>query len=348
VVFTPFLLRRLAVPIATVILVEALGGSTQGVRFPPRLEGYLSRYVKLTDDERAQLSAGAPVTKLLDSDPSKEIVVFGGVWIKASITSYLAAVRNIADFESGGGFRITKKLSSPPRLDDFAELTIPDDDVRDLRSCRVDNCQLQLSKEGIERMRREIDWTKPDAGERVNAMARELALIYVRGYLEGGNARLAVYRDADRPRFVANELQSMIERLPSIAEFLPDVQRYLLEFPKASLAGSESFLYWQEAEFGLKPTIRINHLTIAQQPDGGLVVSKMLYASHYFWTALELRALVRDPSRADGFWLITESRSRSNGLSGFTGRIIRGKVRGEAEKGTAAVLQVTKKMLENQ
>jgi hypothetical protein len=302
--------------------------------------------VKLTADQRAQLSSGTPVTKLLESDPSKEVVVFGGVWIKASIAGYLAAVRDIERFESGGGFRITKKISSPPRLEDFAQLTIPDDDANDLRTCRVDRCELQLSKDGIERMRREIDWTKPDARDRVNRMAREMALTYVKEYLEGGNQRLAVYRDADRPTFVANEFASMIERLPSIAEFLPEVQRYLLEFPKASLAGSESFVYWQEAIFGLKPTIRINHLTMAEEPSGAVVVSKMLYATHYFWTALELRVLVRDPSRPDGFWLITESRSRSNGLSGFVGRIIRGKVRGEAEQGTATALQATRERLE--
>jgi len=331
-----------AIGVVTVWNDAAAGGGG----FPPQVDSYLTKYVKLTVEQRAQLSSGTPVTKLLDSDPSKEVVVFGGVWIKAPIAAYLTAVRDIERFESGGGFRITKRISSPPRLEDFAQLTIPDDDAQDLRTCRVDKCQLQLSKEGIERMRREIDWTKPDARDRVNRMAREMALTYVQGYLEGGNQRLAVYRDADRPTFVANEFASMIERLPSIGEFLPAVRLYLLEFPKASLAGSESFLYWQEADFGLKPTIRINHLTVTEEPGGAVVVSKMLYASHYFWTALELRVLVRDPARPDGFWLITESRSRSNGLSGFVGKLIRGKVRGEAEKGTSTVLQLTKEMLE--
>ena len=72
----------------------------------------------------------------------------------------------------------------------------------------------------------------------------------------------------------------------------------------------------------------------------------MLSATHYFWTALEMRALVRDPQRGTGFWFITDSRSRSDGLSGFVGRMIRGKVRGEAEKGTVAQLHVIKSRLE--
>ena len=72
----------------------------------------------------------------------------------------------------------------------------------------------------------------------------------------------------------------------------------------------------------------------------------MIYATHYFWTALELRVLLRDPQRGQGFWFVSESRSRSDGLGGFTGRIIRGKVRGESEKATAALLQLTKRRME--
>ena len=55
---------------------------------------------------------------------------------------------------------------------------------------------------------------------------------------------------------------------------------------------------------------------------------------------------MRDPPRGAGFWFVTESRSRSDGLSGFVGRLVRGKVRGETEKGTAAVLQLTKRTME--
>ena len=59
----------------------------------------------------------------------------------------------------------------------------------------------------------------------------------------------------------------MVDRMPSLTEYLPDLKRYLLEYPKASLPKEESFLYWQNAKFGLKPTIRINHLTIAGAAD---------------------------------------------------------------------------------
>jgi hypothetical protein len=314
---------------------------------PGVLETYLSRQVKLDAEMRTRLLAGQPVTKLLDADPSKEVAVFGAVWIGAPVDRYLAAVRDIERFETGDAFRVTKKVSTPPKLADFAQLKLPDDDIEDLRSCKVGQCEIKLAESAIERMRREIQWTRPDAREQVNRLARQIALDFVTSYLRGGNAELAVYRDSDHPTFVAQEFASMIERLPPLGDFMAAVRKYLLEFPKATLADSEAFVYWQEATFGLKPTIRVNHLVIAREGDGAIVASKMLYASHYFWTALELRALIPDPGRGPGFWFVTDSRSRSDGLSGFVGRLLRGKVRGEAEKGTAAVLTLTKTRMES-
>ena len=138
----------------------------------------------------------------------------------------------------------------------------------------------------------------------------------------------------------------MIEHMPALTEHLPQVQRYLLDFPNASLPNSNSFLYWQNVKFGLKPTVRINHLTIAQKESHFVVVSKMLYTSHYFWTTLELRVLAPDPARGTGFWFFCVNQSRSDGLSGFVGSLIRGKVRREAEEGMEAALRGIKARIE--
>ena len=78
------------------------------------------------------------------------------------------------------------------------------------------------------------------------------------------------------------------------------------------------------------------------------MASKMIYASHYLWTALDLRVLVPDPSRGRGFWFVNVTRCRSDGLSGFVGRLIRGKVQDEAQKGLEAALRATKTKLERE
>jgi hypothetical protein len=339
-----------AVALAAVSFSRMPGASAAGraqPALPSPLDSFLVEEAHASPADREALLAGNPVVKLLDADPAREVAVFGAIWVNASSTSYVRQVKNIEQFERGGAFRITKRISEPPRADDFAALTISDEDFADLKDCKLGDCALKLGADALQTLRTEVDWRKPTARTDANAVFRRLALRYVAGYREAGNARLAVYRDKDRPTFVANEFRSMVDRLPRLGAELPDLTRFLLEYPNAPLANSTDFLYWQETKFGLKPTVRISHLVIQEHPAGTVLASKMLYSSHYFWTALELRVLLRDPARGPGFWLVTVNRSRSDGLSGFTGRVIRGRVRSEVEDGARAALTATKTRLES-
>ncbi|HVH55159.1 MAG TPA: hypothetical protein VM791_02820 [Vicinamibacterales bacterium] len=313
---------------------------------PARLDTYLTKVVKPTADERQALLRGAPVTRLLDADENKEVAVFGAIWIGAPIKKYLDAVSDIERFESGGSFKLTKRISATPRLEDFAQLHLPGEDVKDLQTCQVGKCEVKLGEEALRRFRTQVDWKGSKTNASADKVMQQLAFEYVNGYLEGGNERLAVYRDTSRPTFVANEFRAMTGRMPELTSYMPGLRNYLLEYPKVALPTATSFLYWQETQFGLKPTIRISHLTIREGRDDAVVTSKMLYASHYFWTGIELRALLADPARGTGFWFVTVNRSRSDGLSGFSGNFVRGRVRSEVQESTLAALRAAKARLE--
>lgn len=339
------MLLRLAIAVSLSPLLLTAGSAAPG--FPPSMERFIAAAAPLTPAERQMLLAGKPVGKLLeDADPGKEVAVFGAVWMSGAPSDYIRWLKDIEHFESGEAFRITKRISDPPRLEDFDRMDIPDDDFSDLRTCKVGDCSLKLSETSLVKLRSQIDWNKPTAKADVEKLLRRAAFEYVSGYREGGNDRLAVYRDSEHPKFVAQEFRSMVGHLPGLAT-MPDLRDYLLKYPAVMLPNSSNFLYWQEAAFGLKPTVRITHVVIQDRPGETVIASKMLYASHYFWTALERRVVTPDPSRGKGFWLMTLNRSRSDGLSGFTGRIIRGRVRSEALKGTIALLQVEKAALES-
>ena len=339
-------MSRILPAAAIVVAAAAFAAQRPGVALPPPLDDYVSTAVRLTAAERAALVGGQPVTKLLDGDPAKEVSVFGAVWINAAPADYVRLIRDIERFERGGGFLVTKRISDPPRLEDFAALRLTDEDVSSLKTCRVGDCELKLSEAGVQRMRATLDWSRPTVKADAEALARQMAYEYVTGYLEGGNESLAVYRDSSRPTFVAAEFRSMIDRIPALGERLPELKTYLLDFPRARTAATDGFFYWQTVQFGLKPTIRINHVALDERPQATAVAVKMLYASHYFWTALDLRVLVADPARGPGFWFVNVTRSRSDGLNGFVGRLIRGKVQSEAQKGIDTALRSTKTQLE--
>jgi hypothetical protein len=63
----------------------------------------------------------------------------------------------------------------------------------------------------LRKLQAEVACDKPTANAEAVDVFRRLAFEYVAGYRQGGNARLAIYRDAHRPTFVANEFRSMIE-----------------------------------------------------------------------------------------------------------------------------------------
>lgn len=338
--------------VAAILAILALAALTGPVRaqapsssFPASFEKYLAAEVRPTATERMMLLSGAPFTKVLPSDANREVFVFGAVWINAPQSEYVARVNDIENLEKGGSFRITKKISNPPRLEDFAQLELPAEDVRDLRRCEAGNCELKISEKGLEALKAKIRLNTPNEKADADAAMRQLALDYVVGYREGGNARLAVYRDAARPVFVANEFRAMIERAPSLVP-IPDLLKYLLEYPASSLPGASDFLYWQDTTFGLKPTIRINHLVIQQRDGQTVVASKLLYASHYFLSGLEQRVLLTDPGRGPGFWFVTINRGRADGLSGFGAQLVRSRVRSEVQNGIQRLLTSTKATLE--
>jgi hypothetical protein len=338
--------RTLGTIAALFVLAVPSTHTAQNAKTPARLEQYLTNTAKVTGYERTRLLGGAPITKLLPADASKEVAIFGAIWVNAPIGRYVEAVKDIENLERGGGYRVTRRISTPPKLEDFNQMHLTKEDVSDLRSCRVGDCELKLGQEGLELFRNEVKWNEPGTQAAADHVMRRLALEYVRGYLEGGNERLAVYRDNSRPTFVAQEFANMVSQMPELTTYMPSLRRYLLEYPRVQLPDAESFLYWQETEFGLKPTIRISHLTIRQGAEDTVVVSKMLYASHYFWTGLELRVLLPDVSRGNGFWFVNVNRSRSDGLSGFAGIFVRRRVRGEVLDGMRAGLQMIKRTLE--
>ena len=236
--------RRLAmIAITAVFVANASGQSFQSpaasqAPLPSALDNYLTTYVKLTAPQRRQLLSGSPVTALLDANVSQEVGIFGAVWIDAAPASYVARLKDIERFESGGAFRVTKRISNPPRLEDFGALELPADDVADLRRCRISDCEIKLSQPSIDRVKNEIDWSRPTAVADATRLARRLAFEDVAGYQQGGNDGLAVYRDSERPTFVANELRSMIDRMPELVEYLPEFRTYLLQYPRATLTNS--------------------------------------------------------------------------------------------------------------
>ena len=283
----------------------------------------------LTSQQIAAIDAGRPVAKVLPWGDPSEVYVFGAVHVDGSPDTYLEAARDVGRLSGTAGYRGIGEIREHATVANLSALAFDPDDVKALKTCREGSCDVQLPTSGIQLFRDSVDWSRPDAADQANALARPRVLQLVQAYRRGGNEALGEYRDRQHPARVADQFRTMIGRASALPDVLPELRRYLLEYPRAELAGADSFFYWETVAFGLKPTIRVNHAVIyrgrSQGRDFGVVAIKQLYATHYFHTALDLSVCVDDGATAapHGFYLLTLKGSEQEGLTGVQGSMVR-------------------------
>ncbi len=337
---------------AGALLVVSLWGQAPQEGVPPRYpHAILQKYLAFSDKELRQVEQGRPIVKSLDTKVAREIAIFGIVWIEADPGAFVDRVRDIEQFERGAGVLQIRKIGDPPAPADFDAMTLSDEDLKALPKCKLGDCFVKVDEEALKRYQTEIDWKARDAHAQANQLARRLLFETLQAYQRGGNHSLGLLRDNKRPTFIGDEFVGMLANSPYLPEYLPDLNRYLLEYPQAKPDGAEEFFYWSKVNFGLHDTVKLNHVVIVHNPSAPTdvaIASKMLYASHYFHTALDLRYLARDTGRpeARGFYLMTLLRSRSDGMTGVLGGTIRRRAVKGSSEGLAKHLAAIKRELE--
>jgi hypothetical protein len=337
----------LLLPLAAPIVLGAIIGAVQ-----PQLPALFSQ-LELTPTQQAGIADGHPVAKVLPWGKPSEVFVFGAVYIKGSPAAYLKAARNVARFAGTEGYLGIGELPAAATAADLRGLTLDPDDLKALKSCKEGDCDVQLPTSSIQAFRDAANWSQPDAAARANTLARDMVVELLRAYQRGGNAELGVYRDKDHPARVAEQFETMVGRSAVLPDILPELRQYLVKYPEADLPGGESFFFWEKVDFGMKPTIRVNHgityHVADQRGDVSAVAIKQLYASHYFHTALDVSICVSDATRPErhGFYLLTLKSSEQDGLTGVKGSMLRkvvvDKTRSSLEKTLVAIKQTVER-----
>jgi len=313
------------------------------------LEFFLKAHIGLTTGQIASIRRGEPVVKVLPSYTPAEITLIGAVHINAAPQEFLNLALDMNRLRQLKGYLGAGRLSDPPTLAELSGFTLEPEDIRSLKTCRPGNCDVQLPDDTIRTLQRTIDWSRPDAAARVNDVLRNLALDMLHQYRREGGSALDSYYDKKLPFDAHTELRLLLERSDVLPIYLPEGNRYLLEYPKATPEAFDSLFFWEKVDFGLKPTLRLNH-AIAYRSKSRLgstlvILTKQLYASHYFQLAVDLSACVSESERHSekGFVLMTVKSSIQQGLTGFKGTLMRGAVvsrtHAAQEKGLMAIKQ---------
>jgi hypothetical protein len=335
----------------TFLLISALAlGSLHAQTPSPRLQTFLRQQLQFSAQNIDDVGRGKAVARILPSE-KQEVAVFGIVLVHAPADFFVDRFRDIESYKKGTSILQVKKFSDPPRMEDLRQLTIDKDDLRALRNCKVGDCAVKLPSNVILRVQKEIDWSSPDAEQKVTELGRSALLQYVERYLAGGNAQLSEYSDKKQPLRVAEQFEAILKASPYIFDYDPEFYEYLSDYPKKHLDGVEDFLYWSKEKFGLKPVISVTHVSIYRKPEFNvtLIASKQIYANHYFEASLGLTVALSSAQAPDpSFYLLYFNRSRSDALHGGFSGLARGQVKSRARSGALENLAKIQRSIEAQ
>jgi hypothetical protein len=322
--------KRILIVILVLVALWPLGiGETRAIDQASEPDKFFRDFVGLNEEQIAAIHKGKAIAKILESRTPDEVFVFGSVYIASTPERYLKFVSDIDALRKVPSYLAIREFSNPPKLSDLDGFVLDEEDIKKLKDCKPGRCEVQLPTTAMEEFQKSVNWSGPDAQNQANHLAQQMALQALLRYQEGGNAALGTYRDKNHPAVVGEIFASLLSRSKALPVYLPDLHRYLLDYPNVKLDNVESRFQWEKVNFGLKPTFRIvqtivYHGTAANEP-AYAVAEKQIYASHYFETALDLSICVRDTQHPNqiGFYLITLKGSQQAGLTGLKGGIVR-------------------------
>src|ERR1700757_650780 len=272
----------LAIPLLLIAPVTEAQGRDEPYRF-------FRDFVGLSEDQSTAIRNGKAVAKVVESRTPDEVFVFGSVYVNSTPEKYLKLASDIEALRKLPSYLAIRKFSDPPQLSDLGGFTLEADDIKQLRNCEPGKCDVQLPTDAMDAFKQSVNWSAPDAANQANQLAQQMALEAIHRYTQGGNAALGTYMDKHHPAVVGETFASLLSRSKALPVYLPELERYLLDYPEAKSENIQSEFYWEKVNFGLKPTLRIVHPIVDRGPrptkPAYPVVVKKLSGSHYFETA---------------------------------------------------------------
>jgi len=167
---------------------------------------FLRREGRLTASDLGSLERGSIIAKVIDTDDRSEIFSLVVMRVK---TTPARALQRLRDREGRAGapwILQSGRLGAAPSVSDFEAMTLDAGDVKHLGKCVVNNCEVRLPAEAMERFRNEVDGSSESRTARANVLFRQMLAAYAASYLQRGNAALFRYDNNNDPVRIADSL----------------------------------------------------------------------------------------------------------------------------------------------
>ena len=174
---------------------------------PDEPYNFFREFAGLNEEQITAIRSGKAVAKIVESGTPAEVFVFGAVYVQATPESYLKLALDLDSLRKLPSYIDIQRFSEPPQLSDLEGFALDQQDIKELKNCKAGNCDVQLPTEAIEGFRDSIDWSAPDAADRVNRLARRMALQALLDYMQGGNTALGAYREVSKYLIPLNRIR---------------------------------------------------------------------------------------------------------------------------------------------
>ena len=159
------------------------------------LQDFLVHSIGLKPAQLTALSRGEVVAKVLPTADQQDVAVFAAVHVDVPRAFFVERQRDFAHALLTPNRPAVHLFATPATSADVQAIAISDDDVKDLRACKPNDCNFKLPATDMDSLRALVDLSAPDVRTRVAAYVRQLMIDYVNDYRQRGNTAMLVYND---------------------------------------------------------------------------------------------------------------------------------------------------------
>ena len=313
------------------------------------VERYLQDSLGLDARQIADVRRGRPISKIVPTQRPEDVTVFGVVVAHSTRAAFAA---RLAEPSRVLALRHTRFgiIGDSATAEDLGGISVAESEVRDLRECKVNECNFKLSAPMMREFAESVDWNSDAAKRQVDSLLRADVMRLIASYRARGSAGMVRYDDSGG-RLASDAFEALLAQTPSLPGFASELREYLTAYPAHRPEGARDVMYWSEDKIAhLRATMTVNHLVVYTPPSGPpLVARKQIYATHYFEGAFELMSAVDgpSPSATPTIYLVSMRRYRFDHLPSGGFLNIRGRVRDQLAKLMRSDLDKERKSLED-
>lgn len=196
------------------------------------IDRYLRDSIKLDAGQITDIGRRHAVSKILPTESSRDVTVFGIISVRTTRDTYVAHLDDTGRIVALRSARFGI-ISDPIAAADVGNISVDEGEYRDLRDCKVDDCNFKLPESTMRQFAQQVHWNSSTAKVEVDSLVRVDVRRFVSNYRTAGNAAMVRYDDT-RGTQASDAFSALLGQSPYLRDYAADLRQYLMTYPSGS------------------------------------------------------------------------------------------------------------------